>query len=219
MVREDVAYNRQDFWVTTTNKQLNFVQQIASMLAIDGRAAVVVPDNVLFEGGAGETIRRRLLKEYDVHTLLRLPTGIFYAGGVKAIVLFFNRKQARPSQPWTDQLWVYDFRTGEHFTLKQRPLRDEHLAPFVEAFNADDRSARVESERFKPYSYDALVARDKANLDITWLKDPSLTDADDGVPPEIIAQEIVEDLSAALAEFSAVADALAAYAAEVAGRD
>ncbi|WP_404315532.1 N-6 DNA methylase [Prescottella equi] len=214
--REDVAYNRQDFWVTTTNKQLNFVQHIASLLAIDGRAAVVVPDNVLFEGGAGETIRRRLLKEYDVHTLLRLPTGIFYAGGVKANVLFFDRKQARPSQPWTDKLWVYDFRTGEHFTLKQRPLRDEHLVPFVEAFNADDRSARVESERFKAYSYDELIARDKANLDITWLKDPSLTDADDGVPPEIIAQEIVEDLTAALAEFSAVAEALAARAAEVA---
>lgn len=217
--REDVAYNRQDFWVTTTNKQLNFVQHIASLLAIDGRAAVVVPDNVLFEGGAGETIRRRLLKEYDVHTLLRLPTGIFYAGGVKANVVFFDRKQARPSQPWTDKLWVYDFRTGEHFTLKQRPLREEHLAPFVEAFNADDRSARIESERFKPYSYDELVARDKANLDITWLKDPSLTDADDGVPPEIIAQEIVEDLTAALAEFAAVADALSARAAEVASRD
>ncbi len=217
--REDVAYNRQDFWVTTTNKQLNFVQHIASLLAIDGRAAVVVPDNVLFEGGAGETIRRRLLNEYDVHTLLRLPTGIFYAGGVKANVLFFDRKRARPNRPWTDRLWVYDFRTGEHFTLKQRPLRDEHLQSFIDAFNADDRSARVESERFKAYAYDDLVARDKVNLDITWLKDPSLTDADDGVPPEIIAQEIVEDLTAALAEFTAVADALAARAAEVAARN
>jgi type I restriction enzyme M protein len=217
--REDVAYNRQDFWVTTTNKQLNFVQHIASLLAIDGRAAVVVPDNVLFEGGAGESIRRRLLKDYDVHTLLRLPTGIFYAGGVKANVLFFDRKQARPAQPWTDKLWVYDFRTAEHFTLKQRPLRDEHLAPFIEAYNPNDRSARVESERFRPFDYEELVARDKANLDIIWLKDPSLTDADDGVPPEIIAQEIVEDLTAALAEFSAVADALAARATEVAARE
>lgn len=217
--REDVAYNRQDFWVTTTNKQLNFVQHIATQLAVDGRAAVVVPDNVLFEGGSGEQIRRRLLQEYDVHTLLRLPTGIFYAGGVKANVLFFDRKQARPGKPWTEKLWVYDLRTGQHFTLKQRPMRDEHLVPFIEAFNADDRSARTESERFKAYSYDELIARDKTNLDITWLKDPALDDVDDGVPPEIIAQEIVDDLTAALAEFSAVADELAERAAQIAARD
>ncbi|WP_307786932.1 type I restriction-modification system subunit M [Mycolicibacterium mengxianglii] len=213
--REDIAYSRTDFWVTTTNKQLNFVQHIATALKIDGRAAVVVPDNVLFEGGAGETVRRRLLNEYDVHTLLRLPTGIFYAGGVKANVLFFDRKQARPGQPWTDKLWVYDLRTGSHFTLKQRPMLEEHLLPFQDAFNADDRLARVESERFRPFGYDELIARDKANLDITWLKDPSAADLNDGVPPEIIAQEIVDDLTAALVEFSAVADALAASAARV----
>lgn len=211
--REDIAYSRNDFWVTTTNKQLNFVQHIATALKIDGRAAVVVPDNVLFEGGAGETVRRRLLNEYDVHTLLRLPTGIFYAGGVKANVLFFDRKQARPSKPWTEKLWVYDLRTGSHFTLKQRPMLDEHLVPFVEAFNAQNRPARTESERFRAFGYDELMARDKLNLDITWLKDPSAADLDDGVPPEIIAQEIVDDLTAALAEFSAVADALAARAA------
>lgn len=210
--REDIAYSRPDFWVTTTNKQLNFVQHIATALKIDGRAAVVVPDNVLFEGGAGETIRRRLLTEYDVHTLLRLPTGIFYAGGVKANVLFFDRKQARPGKPWTDKLWVYDLRTGSHFTLKQRPMLHEHLEPFVEAFNADNRLARVETERFRPFTFEELIARDKVNLDITWLKDPSATDLDDGVPPEIIAQEIVDDLTAALAEFSAVAEALAARA-------
>ncbi|OMC00544.1 type I restriction-modification system subunit M [Mycolicibacterium fortuitum] len=211
--REDIAYARNDFWVTTTNKQLNFVQHIATALKIDGRAAVVVPDNVLFEGGAGETVRRRLLTEYDVHTLLRLPTGIFYAGGVKANVLFFDRKQARPGKPWTEKLWVYDLRTGSHFTLKQRPMLDEHLAPFVEAFNAENRFARTESERFRAFGFDELMARDKLNLDITWLKDPSAADLDDGVPPEIIAQEIVDDLTAALAEFSAVADALAARAA------
>lgn len=210
--REDIAYSRPDFWVTTTNKQLNFVQHIATALKIDGRAAVVVPDNVLFEGGAGETVRRRLLAEYDVHTLLRLPTGIFYAGGVKANVLFFDRKQARPGKPWTDKLWVYDLRTGSHFTLKQRPMLQEHLQPFVDAYNADNRLARTESERFRPFDYDELIARDKVNLDITWLKDPSAADVDDGVPPEIIAQEIVDDLTAALAEFSAVADALAARA-------
>lgn len=217
--REDIAYSRNDFWVTTTNKQLNFVQHIATALKIDGRAAVVVPDNVLFEGGAGETVRRRLLNEYDVHTLLRLPTGIFYAGGVKANVLVFDRKQARPSKPWTEKLWVYDLRTGSHFTLKQRPMLDEHLVPFVEAFNAQNRFARTESERFRAFGYDELMARDKLNLDITWLKDPSAADLDDGVPPEIIAQEIVDDFTAALAEFSAVADALAARAAGITGSE
>ncbi|MDJ0355805.1 class I SAM-dependent DNA methyltransferase [Paenarthrobacter sp. PH39-S1] len=212
--REDVSYSRPDFWVTTTNKQLNFLQHIASLMAVGGRAAVVVPDNVLFEGGVGETIRRRLLKEYDVHTLLRLPTGIFYAGGVKANVLFFDRKRGRPEKPWTEKLWVYDFLVGEHFTMKQNPLRDEHLADFIASFAAEDRSQREESERFTSFGYAELLARDKVNLDITWLKDPSLEAADDGVPPEIIAQEIVEDLQSALAEFAAVADALAARAVE-----
>ncbi len=214
--REDIAYTRSDFWVTTTNKQLNFVQHIAALLKPDGRAAVVVPDNVLFEGGAGETIRRRLLRDFDVHTLLRLPTGIFYAGGVKANVLFFDRREAREGHVWTDRLWVYDFRVAQHFTLKQNPLRDEHLAPFLAAYRSgEDRSTRRESERFKAFTYDQLMTRDKANLDITWLKDPSLTDADDGVPPEIIAREIVEDLQAALMEFEAVAAALEARAAEL----
>lgn len=205
--KEDIAYARQDFWVTTTNKQLNFVQHIARLMSMEGRAAVVLPDNVLFEGGAGERIRGRLLKEYDVHTLLRLPTGIFYAGGVKANVLFFDRK--RPSEePWTRHLWVYDFRTGQHFTLKQNPLRREHLQDFVDCFNADDRSKRVETERFRQFSFEELTARDKVNLDITWLKDPSLENADSSLPPEVIAQEIVEDLQAALNEFAAIAEAL-----------
>jgi len=218
--REDVAYNRTDFWVTTTNKQINFVQHIASLLAPGGRAAVVIPDNVLFEGGAGETVRRRLLRDFDVHTLLRLPTGIFYAGGVKANVLFFDRpERPREGHVWTETLWVYDFRVGQHFTLKQRPLRDEHLAPFLDAYRPGrDRTERAESERWKPYRYDDLVARDKANLDIAWLKDPSLADADDGVPPEIIAREIVEDLQAALLEFEAVAAALEARATERAAK-
>ncbi|WP_435598027.1 HsdM family class I SAM-dependent methyltransferase [Streptomyces anulatus] len=207
--REAISYERRDFWVTTTNKQLNFVQHIASLLEIHGRAAVVVPDNVLFEGGAGETIRRRLLNEYDVHTLLRLPTGIFYAGGVKANVLFFDRKPARPNQPWTQKLWVYDFRTAQHFTLKQNPLTRSHLEDFVQCFKPDeDRAKRVETERFKPFTYDELVARDKANLDITWLRDPSLDDVDSLPAPEVLAAEIVEDLQAALSEFAAIAETL-----------
>lgn len=207
--REDIEYSRQDFWVTTKNKQLNFIQHIASMLGIPGRAAVVVPDNVLFEGGAGETIRRRLLKQFDVHTLLRLPTGIFYAGGVKANVLFFDKKPARPDEPWTSTLWVYDFRTRQHFTLKQNRLTREHLDDFVKCYRPGEaRGSRIETERFKPFSYDELTARDKANLDITWLKDPSLEDSDSLLPPAVIAREIADDLAAALAEFTAIAEAL-----------
>ena len=210
--REDREIERPDFVVTTANKQLNFVQHITTILDINGRAAVVVPDNVLFEGGAGETLRRRLLHDFDVHTLLRLPTGIFYAQGVKANVLFFDRKPAR-EQPWTERLWVYDLRTNQHFTLKQNPLRREHLQDFVDSYlPGKARSERVESERFRSFTYDELVARDKVNLDITWLRDESLEDLDNLPAPEIIAREIVEDLTAALAEFEAVASALEASA-------
>jgi type I restriction enzyme M protein len=206
--REDLEIVRQDFWVTTANKQLNFVQHIKTILDINGRAAVVLPDNVLFEGGAGETIRRRLLAEFDVHTLLRLPTGIFYAGGVKANVLFFDKKPAAET-PWTKTLWVYDFRTNQHFTLKQRPLRREDLQDFVDSYApGQPRDQRAENERFRAFPLDELLARDKANLDITWLKDDSLEDLDNLPAPEIIAREIVEDLTAALAEFEAVAAAL-----------
>jgi len=206
--REDLVVVRDDFWASTSNKQLNFVQHVKTLLAINGRAAVVVPDNVLFESGAGETVRRKLLDECDVHTLLRLPTGVFYAQGVKANVLFFDRKPASEA-PWTRELWVYDLRTNQHFTLKQNPLRYEHLRDFITAYRAENRSARTESERFHRFTYEELVARDKASLDITWLKDDSLEDTDNLPPPDVIAQEIVEDLEAALAEFSAVAESLA----------
>ncbi|MFJ9460575.1 N-6 DNA methylase [Kitasatospora sp. NPDC101447] len=209
--REDISYDRSDFRATTTNKQLNFLQHIMSLMEMDGRAAVVLPDNVLFEGGAGEKIRQRLLQEFDLHTILRLPTGIFYAGGVKANVLFFDKKPPRSNDiPNTAEVWVYDFRTGLHFTLKQHPLRLADLADFIEAYKPDDRSARKETEdgRFKRFTYDELIARDKVNLDIIWLKDPALDDADSMLAPEVIAQEIVEDLQAALAEFEAIAETL-----------
>ena len=209
IAREDLVVVRDDFWASTSNKQLNFVQHVKTLLAINGRAAVVVPDNVLFEGGAGETVRRRLLEECDVHTLLRLPTGVFYAQGVKANVLFFDRKPASEA-PWTRELWVYDLRTNQHFTLKQNPLQLEHLAEFIEVFKPDDRRARVESERFHRFTYDDLVARDKVSLDLIWLRDESLEDMDNLPAPEVIAQEIVEDLEAALAQFAAVAQGLAA---------
>jgi type I restriction enzyme M protein len=211
-VREEREIERQDFVVTTSNKQLNFLQHIATILDINGRAAVVLPDNVLFEGGAGETLRRRMLRDFDVHTMLRLPTGIFYAQGVKANVLFFDKKPAA-EHPWTERLWVYDLRTNQHFTPKQNPLRRHHLDDFVACFApGKPRSERVEAERFKSFGYDELVARDKASLDITWLRDESLEDMDNLPAPEVIAREIVEDLTAALAEFEAVAAALEATA-------
>ncbi|TML48767.1 MAG: SAM-dependent DNA methyltransferase [Actinobacteria bacterium] len=206
--REDLVVVRDDFWTSTSNKQLNFVQHVKTLLAIGGRAAVVVPDNVLFEGGAGETVRRKLLHECDVHTLLRLPTGVFYAQGVKANVLFFDRKAASET-PWTRELWVYDLRTNQHFTLKQNPLRYEHLQDFVEAYSAEDRRARSESDRFKRFTYDELLQRDKVSLDLVWLRDESLEDMENLPPPDVMAQEIVEDLEAALAEFAEVARSLA----------
>lgn len=201
---------RDDFWATTSNKQLNFVQHIKTLLAIPGRAAVVVPDNVLFEGGAGEIIRRKLLHECEVHTLLRLPTGLFYAQGVKANVIFFDKKPASET-PWTKRLWIYDLRTNKHFTLKTNPLRREDLDEFVSLYNPANRQQRAATwsaenpeGRWRAYDYEELVARDKASLDIFWLKDDALADSDNLPPPEVIAQEIVDDLEAALEQFREV---------------
>ena len=204
---ESMSYLREDFWATTSNKQLNFLQHVRSLLTINGRAAIVVPDNVLFEGGAGETVRRRMLEQCDVHTLLRLPTGIFYAGGVKANVLFFDRKP--PSEnPWTQSLWIYDLRTNQSFTLKTRALVRGDLDDFVACYNPANRHERVESDRFRPFTYDELVGRDKASLDIFWLRDESLEDTENLPPPGVIAAEIVDDLEAALAEFAEIAISL-----------
>ena len=196
--------SRDDLPFATSNKQLAFLQHIVRGLKDGGRAAVVLPDNVLFEAGAGETIRRRLLAECDLHTILRLPTGIFYAQGVKANVLFFEKKGASET-PWTKQLWIYDLRTNKHFTLKEKTLTRGDLDEFVTAYSADNRSARAESERFHKFTYDELVARDKASLDVFWLRDESLEDTDNLPAPEVIAAEIIEDLQAALAEFAALA--------------
>ncbi|WP_328972997.1 class I SAM-dependent DNA methyltransferase [Streptomyces sp. NBC_00239] len=202
---------RKDFWTQTTNKQLNFVQHIYNLLKTNGRAAVVLPDNVLFESGAGETIRRNLLNLCDVHTLLRLPTGIFYANGVKANVLFFDKTGQRTGgRPGTRQLWVYDFRTDQRFTLKQRQLRREHLDDFVAAFHSGgtDFSARKPTDRFQPYDYEELITRDKVNLDLTVLRSGTDSANTALASPDVIAQEIVDELEAALAEFTTVARAL-----------
>ncbi len=205
--REDLVIVRDDFWASTSNKQLNFLQHVKTLLKINGSAAIVVPDNVLFEGGAGETIRRKLLHECEVHTLLRLPTGIFYAPGVKANVLFFERKPASEKAS-TKKLWVYDLRTNMHFTLKQRPLGYEHLEDFVRAYGPKNRRRRKESERFKAYTYEELIQRDKVSLDLTWLRDESLEDSENLPSPDVLAQEIVEDLEAAISEFAQIAESL-----------
>ena len=159
---ENYATSRTDLWTETTNKQLNFVQHIYTLLKLNGRAAVIVPDNVLFESGAEETIRRKLLQQCDVHTLLRLPNGIFYAGGVKANVLFFDKKPPRPDgSPATRQLWVYDFRNGQHFTMKQNSLRREHLktSSSVTGRGTTREPARVRAIR--RYGYDEVIARER----------------------------------------------------------
>ncbi len=205
--KESLIINRDDFWASTSNKQLNFLQHIFTILKQHGRAAVVLPDNVLFEGGAGETIRRELLKQADVHTLLRLPTGIFYAQGVKANVLFFDRKPAQ-EKPWTQKLWIYDLRTNLHFTLKENTLKRSDLDDFVACYNPKNRHERKQSERFKSFTYEDLLKRDKVNLDIFWLKDDALEESANLPAPEIIAQEITDDLEAALEQFATIAEDL-----------
>ena len=214
--KESLIINRDDFWASTSNKQLNFLQHIFTILKQHGRAAVVLPDNVLFEGGAGETIRRELLKQADVHTLLRLPTGIFYAQGVKANVLFFDRKPAQ-EKPWTQKLWIYDLRTNLHFTLKEITLKRSDLDDFVACYTGraggdasapSNRHDRKEAERFKCFTYEELTKRDKVNLDIFWLQDDALEESANLPAPEIIAADITADLEAALEQFSTIAEDL-----------
>lgn len=212
--REAQNIVREDFWTSTSNKQLNFVQHVKNILNMTGKSAIVVPDNVLFEGGAGEVVRRKLLHECDVHTLLRLPTGIFYAQGVKANVLFFDRKPASET-PWTKQLWIYDLRTNMDFTLKTNPLARGDLDEFVQCFHADNRLERTptwspsnETGRWLSFTYEELIARDKVNLDIFWLRDESLEDSANLPDPDILAAEIVEDLRSALAQFEGISEEL-----------
>ena len=204
---EDLTYNRQDFWTTTSNKQLNFVQHINTILKSTGQAAVVVPDNVLFEGGAGETVRKKLLETTDLHTILRLPTGIFYKPGVKANVIFFDKRPASPEYQ-TKEVWIYDFRTNMHFTLKQHPMTDADLVDFIRCYHPENRHERKETwseenpdGRWRRYSIDETLARDKTSLDIFWIKDKSLADLDHLPEPDVLAAEIVENLQSALESF------------------
>jgi type I restriction enzyme M protein len=199
---DKISYERQDFWTTTSNKQLNFLQHVHSMLKASGKAAVVIPDNVLFEGGAGEAIRRELLKQCDVHTLLRLPTGIWYSSGVKANVLFFDKKDGADKQPATKEIWVYDLRTDRKFSLKQRQIESGDLADFIKCYQASDKSKRKASSKFRPFRYEEILRRDKASLDLHWMQEGiSETSGED---PQVLIAEILNDLDEAMREFAAV---------------
>ena len=204
---EDLVYNRSDFWTTSSNKQLNFVQHINTILKSTGKAAVVVPDNVLFEGGAGETVREKLLDTTDLHTILRLPTGIFYKPGVKANVIFFDKRPAGPEKH-TKQVWIYDLRTNIHFTLKQHPMTDADLADFIACYHPENRFERKQTwseenpdGRWRCYDADELRKRDKKSLDIFWIKDKSLSDLDNLPSPDVLADDIIENLQSALDSF------------------
>lgn len=213
--KEELTYNRQDFWASTSNKQLSFVQHIRTLLKTTGKAAVVVPDNVLFEGGAGETVRKRLLATTDLHTILRLPTGIFYAQGVKANVLFFDAKPAA-KDPWTREIWYYDYRTNIHHTLKKNPLKQEDLQDFIKCYHPEKRQARKETwhpetnpeGRWRKFTYDEIVSRDKTSLDLFWLKDKGLADLDNLPNPDELAGDIIDNLEAAVESFKELAQRL-----------
>jgi type I restriction enzyme M protein len=199
---------RADFWAITSNKQLNFLQHIVSMLDVGGRAAVIVPDNVLFERGkAAETIRRQLLDSCDLHTMLRLPTGIFYAQSVKANVLFFERP-APSEDPATEAVWVYDLRTDRRFTRRERPLRRADMDEFLAAFRPGQPPAeRAESAHFRRWAYPDLITRPEVNLDV-WANLDHQEIAAEFETPEAVAERIVTMTTAAVESFAAVRERL-----------
>lgn len=189
----NISAMRDDLYVDTSNNQLNFLQHMMLMLKDGGRAAVVLPDNVLFESGAGEVIRKKLLEEFNLHTVLRLPTGIFYANGVRANVLFFSKGTK------TENVWFYDYRTGIKHTLATNPIKRSDLDDFVACYNAEDITARKETYsentpngRWRKYPAADILSRDKTNLDISWIKEEGES-ADDYTLAELFS--IIEDKS------------------------
>jgi len=193
---DDLNVTRSDFWVRTANKQLNFVQHVVSLLKPGGRAAVVLPDNVLYEDGAAAAIRRHLLRTCDVHTLLRLPTGLFYAQGVKANILFFDRRP--PDQSVTGSLLVYDLRSDSRFSLKTKPLHRSDLDEFVQLYRSRGGNSDLRvSSRWRQFERKTLSASKDCRLDLTWP-----VDEDDSRPAmsrlDAISQQIAADLQNAL---------------------
>jgi type I restriction enzyme M protein len=204
--KDNHYYYRSDFWTTTSNKQLSFLQHIVSMLDENGVAAVVLPDNVLFEGGVGEMVRKNLLEHVNLHTILRLPTGIFYANGVKANILFFQKGFA------TQEIWYYDYRTNINKTLKKEPLQFEDLEEFVSLYLASNRketwSGNNQEGRWRKYSVEDINSREKVNLDIFWLKDENYIDLDNLPEPEVIIEKIYQDLESVLGSIKMIKESL-----------
>jgi len=202
---EQLVYRRDDFVATTSNKQLNFLQHVMSLLGPGGRAAVVVPDSVLSEGGAGEAVRRALLTRFDAHTLLRLPTGIFYAGSVKSSVLFFDAPRAPRAKRKGGMLWTYDLRTGRRFSLRSDPLTDEALADFVARYGGSDRKDRRRGGPFQRFQIGDVLASDRCSLDLGLMAPSGPLELE---PPGMIAAEIIDRLEAAADAIRAVEDLL-----------
>lgn len=203
---------RDDITYPTSNKQLVFLQHIYRGLKPGGRAAVVLPDNVLFEEGVGQKVRADLMDKCDLHTILRLPTGIFYAQGVKTNVLFFTR--GAKDKDGTKAVWFFDMRTNAPSFGKRTPLTRGHFAEFEKAFGADPlgkskRKDGGEGGRFRKFTREEIAKRGD-NLDIAWLKDYSVTDHADLPEPDVIASEIVAQLQTALEEMQALQEELGA---------
>ena len=206
---DKLVYNRPDFWTTSSNKQINFVQHINTILKSDGKAAVVLPDNVLFDEES-EIIRKKLLMTTDFHTILRLPTGIFYKQGIKANVIFFDKRPASADMQ-TKDVWIYDLRTNMHFTLKNTPMTDADLEDFIKCYNPENRYERHETYskenpngRFRKFTAKEILERDKTSLDIFWIKDKSLADLDNLPSPDVLADEIIDNLQSALDSFASL---------------
>lgn len=197
---DDLSIVRPDFWVETSNKQLNFLQHIVTLLKPGGRAAVVVPDNVLFEAGAAATIRRRMMESCDVHTILRLPSGLFYAQGVKSNVLFFDKLP--PKAGATGRCWIYDLRLDNRFSLKTRPIQAADFVEFVELYQS---GCRTPSGRWQAFSHAAMLASDTCRFDLQWEDASSAPPSASVSNLEDIAQQIARDLERALSHISRVA--------------
>jgi type I restriction enzyme M protein len=197
-------------WLVQPKSKINLSAGIG--VAVREYSTEVGPaDYVLFEGGAGETIRKKLLETTNLHTILRLPTGIFYKQGVKANVLFFDNKPASKNAQ-TKEIWFYDFRTNIHFTLKKNPLRLEDLKGFIDCYNPININKRKETYnadtnpegRWRKFTYDEIIERDKTSLDITWIKDKSLTDLDNLPDPDLLANDIIENLKSGVESFEEI---------------
>ncbi|CAD6882226.1 Type I restriction-modification system, DNA-methyltransferase subunit M (EC 2.1.1.72) [Methylomonas albis] len=223
----EASVTRDDFTYKTSNKQLVFLQHIYRSLKPGGRAAVVLPDNVLFEAGVGSDIRRDLMQKCNLHTILRLPTGIFYAQGVKTNVLFFSKGTAenpRQEENCTQQVWVYDLRTNMPSFGKRTPFDEQHLAPFEVCYHAENRqeadgqiSLSLEEEgrgerevesRWRCFSRDWIKTQKGDSLDIAWLKDQDSVDAASLPEPDVLAAEAMSEMTEALRELDGLMTAL-----------